>query len=95
MLKSKMVRTTVVENYKYNETSGIKLDPTLLLRMLEFAHNDATSVDHLHVIVSKATAHSSEKYMLGMEDYDTLVAFEVPKPNPEPVEQPVLESPTE
>jgi len=88
MLTSKSIKT--VENYHYNGTGGVKLDPTLLLRLLEFAYEDANSDVQLHVITSKATAMSAEKGLLGMEDYSELINFDSPiiMPAPEPIIQP-------
>ena len=80
MLKSKTVKTVVVEKHDYENC--IKLDPTLLLKLLEFAREEAKSDEQLHSIVSKATvlAHEIDTY-LSMEHYAQLIA------EPTPVEE--------
>ena len=87
MHKAKKIKTTIVEKYKYDDYS-ISLDPTLLLKLLEFAHEEAKSDEQLHSIVSRAQMMSDD--CLGMEHYSKLITEPTVPVAPE---EPSIESP--
>lgn len=86
MHKAKKIKTTIVEKFKYDDY-GISLDPTLLLKLLEFAHEEAKSDEQLHSIVSRAQMMSDE--CLGMDHYPKLIM----EPTVPEAEEPPVESP--
>lgn len=77
MHKKKKVKTIIVEKYKYddNDDYGITLAPELLLKLLEYAHEEATSDEELHAIVTRAhiLSHHDDDICLYMEDYPALI----------------------
>lgn len=79
MHKKKKIKTIIVEKFKYdnddNDDYGITLAPELLLKLLEFAHTEATSDEQLHAIVTRAhiLSHNDDDYCLYMEHYPQLV----------------------
>jgi hypothetical protein len=83
MRKNKKIKTTIIEKFNYNDT-GISIDPTLLLKLLEFAHTEAKTDEQLHSIVGRAHVLSHAEECLGMDHYYTLVSEPVT-----PVETPV------
>lgn len=84
MHKAKKIKTTIVEKFKYDDY-GISMDPTLLLKLLEFAHEEAKSDEQLHSIVSRAQMMSDE--CLGMDHYSKLIT----EPTVPEVEEPPVE----
>ncbi len=59
-----------------NPKDIVKLDIPLLLRLLEYAREDATSDEELHKVVSNITDLSSVGVTLGMMDYETIMGGE-------------------
>jgi hypothetical protein len=93
MHKAKKIKTTIVEKFKYDDYS-ISLDPTLLLKLLEFAHEEAKSDEQLHSIVSRAQTMSDE--CLGMDHYSKLITEPTaPEEPPVPPVEIVVETPVE
>lgn len=90
MHKKKKIKTIITEKFRYNDDDdyGITLAPELLLKLLEFAHTDATSDEQLHAIVTRAHILSHRDHeCLYMEHYPMLVlepavAVETPKETP-------------
>jgi len=80
MRKHKKIKTTIVEKFKYDgEEYGIKLAPELLLKLLEFAREEAKSDIQLHSLVSRAYTMAQEKEdCLWPEDYEELIAEVIP-----------------
>lgn len=75
MRKKKKVKTIIVEKFKYDDDDlDIRIEPSLLLKLLEFAREEATSDEQLHSIVSKAHMLSHDEDCLDMDDYFKLVA---------------------
>ena len=67
MRKKKKVKTIIVEKFKYDSDYGITLEPSLLLRLLEFAHQEAKSDEQLHAIVA---TQGGQGYNLLLETRD-------------------------
>lgn len=85
MHKTKKIKTIIVEKFKYDDDDyGITVEPSLLLKLLEFAYDDAKSDEQLHSIVARASMLSHGDDCLEMEDYHKIIA--------EPV---VIEAPVE
>jgi len=59
-----------------NPKDIVKLDIPLLLRLLEFAREDASSDEELHRVVSNITDLSSVGATLGMIDYEAIMGSE-------------------
>lgn len=59
-----------------NPKDIVKLDVPLLLRLLEFAKEDAVSDDELHKIASNIIELSSIGGTLGMMDYEAIMGSE-------------------
>ena len=85
MHKKKKVKTIIVEKYKYdndnNDNYGVRLAPELLLKLLEYAHSEATSDEQLHAIVTRAHVLSHQRDdddCLWMEDYPALITNAIP-----------------
>lgn len=80
MRKKKKIKTIIVEKFNYNHEHdyGVNMEPALLLKLLEFAHEEATSDEQLHSIVSKAHVLAHEKDCLWMDDYHKLVSETIP-----------------
>lgn len=91
MHKKKKVKTIIVEKYKYddNDDYGITLAPELLLKLLEYAHEEATSDEELHAIVTRAhiLSHHDDDICLYMEDYPALITNAIMPAVETPVEQ--------
>lgn len=94
MRKHKKIKTIIVEKFKYDgEDYGITLAPELLLKLLEFAREEAKSDMQLHSLVSRAytMAHKKDD-CLWMEDYEALISDVIPvveTPVEVPVENPM------
>lgn len=77
MHKKKKIKTIIIEKFKYDDADdyGITLAPELLLKLLEFAHTEATSDEQLHAIVTRAhmMSHNDDDECLYMEHYPKLV----------------------
>lgn len=76
MHKKKKIKTIIIEKFKYDDDDyGVTLAPELLLKLLEFAHTEATSDEQLHAIVTRAhmMSHNDDDICLYMEDYPKLV----------------------
>lgn len=88
MHKKKKVKTTIVEKYNYDDVYGITLAPELLLKLMEFAREEATSDEQLHAIVSRAhiLSHQDDGTCLYVEHYPQLVTNVPPVVVEEPVE---------
>lgn len=71
--KKKKIKTIIVEKFKYDDDYGINVDPALLLKLLEFAREEATSDEQLHTIVARAHLLSHDDACLDMEDYEKIV----------------------
>lgn len=64
-----------MEQHKINPQDVIKLDVPLLIRLLEYAREDAKTDMDLHNLTENLIAMSSEAgRTLNMHDYDTLVS---------------------
>lgn len=93
MQKKKKVKTIIVEKFKYDNDDdyGITLAPELLLKLLEFAHEEAKSDEQLHAIVTRAhlLSHHDDDVCLYMEHYPQLITEVIPvkevPSEPEPV----------
>tara|TARA_R110002012_G_scaffold140422_3_gene297989 strand:- start:3054 stop:3290 length:237 start_codon:yes stop_codon:yes gene_type:complete len=59
-----------------NPKDIVKLDVPLLLRILEFAREDASSDEELHKIASNIVELSSVAGVLGMIDYEAILGGE-------------------
>jgi len=59
-----------------NPKDIVKLDVPLLLRILEFAREDASSDEELHKIASNIVELSSVAGVLGMIDYEAIMGGE-------------------
>ena len=59
-----------------NPNPIVKLDVPLLLRILEFAREDASSDEELHKIASNIVELSSVAGVLGMIDYEAILGGE-------------------
>lgn len=75
MHKKKKIKTIIVEKFKYDDDDyGITVEPSLLLKLLEFAYDDANSDEQLHAIVARASMLSHVDDCLEMEDYHKIIA---------------------
>lgn len=95
MRKKKKVKTIIVEKYKYDDY-GITVEPSLLLKLLEYAHEEASSDEQLHAVVARAHMLSHDEDCLEMEDYHKLIGVPtiIEVPVEVEVEVPVEESTT-
>jgi len=59
-----------------NPKDIVKLDVPLLLRILEFAREDASSDEELHKVASNIVELSSVAGVLGMIDYEAILGGE-------------------
>ena len=59
-----------------NPKDIVKLDVPLLLRILDFAREDASSDEELHKIASNIVELSSVAGVLGMIDYEAIMGGE-------------------
>ena len=73
MHKTKKIKTIIVEKFKYDDYC-ITVEPSLLLKLLEFAYDDAKSDEQLHSIVARASMLSHGDDCLEMEDYHKIIA---------------------
>ena len=102
MHKKKKVKTIIIEKFKYDndDSYGITLAPELLLKLMEFAHEEAKSDEQLHAIVTRAhlLSHKDGDVCLYMEHYPQLITEVIPVKEEEvPVEpeEPVATLPVE
>jgi len=61
------------EKEETDQIDEITVDVPLMIRLLEYAREDANSDVDLHNVAERLTTRSKEKGKLSMEDYDTLV----------------------
>ena len=99
MHKKKKIKTIITERYKYNDDDndyGVTLAPELLLKLLEYAHTEATSDEQLHAVVTRAhiLSHQRDDDCLWMEDYPLLITNTIPAVETTPTE-PVATLPVE
>lgn len=76
MHKSKKIKKITVEKWKFKDDSyGYTLDPSLLLKLLEYAMSDAKTDEELHMIVSKMgeLAHKEDHWCFDMSDWEDIV----------------------
>lgn len=92
MRKKKTISTTIVEKFRYDDY-GISIEPALLIKLLEFAHEEAKTDEQLHSIVSRAHAIAYDHGCLKMDHYYKLITDPTTPVEPTPIE--VLEEPTE
>jgi len=59
---------------KENPTDTITVDVPLLIRLLEYAHEDAKDDQSLHFLAEDLVKMMKKKDMLGMSDYDKLTS---------------------
>lgn len=102
MHKSKKVKTIIIEKFKYDNDDdyGITLAPELLLKLMEFAHEEAKSDVQLHAIVTRAhlLSHKDGDTCLYMEHYPQLITEVIPVKEEVPVElesEPIATLPVE
>jgi hypothetical protein len=80
----KITTTTTTEEHSDTPTNGtqqsakmyihcIRVDAPLMIKILEWAREESTTDDSLHVIVGKMLEESSDGSVLTMEDYEELV----------------------
>lgn len=67
----KTTKTTTVE--EVCDYSYICCDVPLLIRIMEYAREDARTDDELHVIAEKMLEHGKDCEVLTMKHYDSLV----------------------
>ena len=73
-----------------NPTDTVKVDVPLLIRLLEFAREDAKTDMDLHDLAEKLVAGCKRGRTLTMKDYDRLVPEKQPEA-PAPDEEPDFE----
>lgn len=77
MRKKKKIKTIIVEKFKYDNDYGITLEPSLLLKLLEFAHQEAKTDEQLHAVVARAHMLAHDEDCLEMEDYFKIINIPV------------------
>lgn len=75
MDRKKKIKTIIIEKYKYDGDDYLKLDPALLLKLLEFANDPAVTDDHLHAVVAamQGMAATDDDWCFDTTDYDTII----------------------
>jgi hypothetical protein len=90
VLSKKIITSTVEEHFSqipnselklmdydfYNEEDVIKLNVPLMIRLLEWAREDASKDIELHTITEKLIELCEDGDVLGMTDYETIVGTE-------------------
>lgn len=71
ILKDKNFKETIYENIDNEDT--VTTNIPLLLRILEYAREDAKTDMDLHHVVERLVKRNAEKQVLSMEDYDFIV----------------------
>lgn len=88
MRKSKKVKTVIVEKYKFDGDEYITLCPTLLKKLLMWAHSEAKSELHLHEAVDRVKDLMDTHEVLHEHDYYHIVSPEEETIPPMPVPTP-------
>lgn len=74
LLKNKAKQGALKRISEEDEIDTVKLDIPLLMRVLEYAKEDAKTDMDLHNVVTKMIAFNKEKEILSMEDYDAITS---------------------